>query len=241
MEGYIKLHRQITEWEWYHDANTFRVFIHLLLNANYADGMWKGIEIKRGQRFTSIASLSKELGLSQKAIRGAIEKLILTKNLASKGANNGTMITICNYDTYQSNYKTEGQTEGQSKGEQKQKKGRAEGQQTRIYKNNKEEEEIYNNDFDVYTFDEFWNDYDKKVGKDKSMIKFNRLSKDDKNKIKETIKDYVASTPDVKFRKNPETYLNNKSWNDEIVIHSNVVKKANKLDEIQNTQSSLNF
>lgn len=113
--------------------------------------------------------------------------------------------------------------------------------QVEVKEEEEEKEEIYNQHFDVYTFDEFWNDYDKKVGKDKSMIKFNRLSKEDKNKIKETVKDYVASTPDVKFRKNPETYLNNKSWNDEIVTHSNVVKKANKLDEIQNNQSSINF
>ena len=33
MSGWIKLHRKITEWEWYSDANTFRVFMHLLLTA----------------------------------------------------------------------------------------------------------------------------------------------------------------------------------------------------------------
>ena len=30
--------------------------------------------------------------------------------------------------------------------------------------------------------------------------------------------DYVNSTPDKKFRKDPTTYLNNKSFNDEIII-----------------------
>lgn len=94
---------------------------------------------------------------------------------------------------------------------------------------------------EIISFDSFWDIYDKKISKDKCLKKFNALSNNDKLKIKETIKDYVASTPDVKFRKNPETYLNNKSWNDEIVTHSNVVKKANKLDEIQNNQSSINF
>ena len=30
---------------------------------------------------------------------------------------------------------------------------------------------------------------------------------------------YVLSTPDVKFRKNPLTWLNGKCWNDEISIY----------------------
>lgn len=37
MKGWLKLHRQITEWEWYDDANTFRLLIHLLIMANSKD------------------------------------------------------------------------------------------------------------------------------------------------------------------------------------------------------------
>ncbi len=116
MEGYIKLYRQIMKWEWYDDANTFRLFIHLLLKANYEDAQWRGLTIKRGQLFTSIGHLSHELKISDKAVRIALDKLIKTKEVASKGASNGTMITICKYDSYQSNFNTEGQTEGQTRG-----------------------------------------------------------------------------------------------------------------------------
>lgn len=116
MEGYIKLYRQIMKWEWYDDANTFRLFIHLLLKANYEDAQWRGLTIKRGQLFTSIGRLSHELKISDKAVRIALDKLIKTKEVASKGASNGTMITICKYDSYQSNFNTEGQTEGQTRG-----------------------------------------------------------------------------------------------------------------------------
>lgn len=52
MSGWIKLHRKITEWEWYSDANTFRVFMHLLLTANYEDKRWRNIDVKRGQIIT---------------------------------------------------------------------------------------------------------------------------------------------------------------------------------------------
>ena len=117
MEGYIKLYRQVMKWEWYDDANTFRLFMHLLLKANYEDAQWRGLTIKRGQLFTSIGHLSHELKISDKAIRIALNKLINTKEVASKGANNGTMITICKYDSYQSGFNTEGQTEGQTRGE----------------------------------------------------------------------------------------------------------------------------
>ena len=117
MEGYIKLYRQVMKWEWYDDANTFRLFIHLLLKANYEDAQWRGLKIKRGQLFTSIGHLSHELKISNKAIRIALDKLIKTKEVASEGASNGTMITICKYDSYQSSFNAEGQTEGQTKGE----------------------------------------------------------------------------------------------------------------------------
>jgi hypothetical protein len=33
----------------------------------------------------------------------------------------------------------------------------------------------------------------------------------------EHVAKYKQAQPDKKFRKNPETYLNNKSWNDEII------------------------
>jgi len=116
MEGFIKLYRQVMKWEWYDDANTFRLFIHLLLKANYEDAQWRGLTIKRGQLFTSIGHLSHELKISNKAIRIALDKLIKTKEVASKGASNGTMITICKYDSYQSSFNAEGQTEWQTRG-----------------------------------------------------------------------------------------------------------------------------
>ena len=67
-------------------------------------------------------------------------------------------------------------------------------------------------------FERFWDMYGKKVGdKSKIQAKFLRLSKAVRLQIFRTLPAYIESTPDKKFRKNPETYLNNKSWNDEII------------------------
>ncbi len=116
MDGWIRLHRKMCLWEWYDDANVFRLFIHLLLNANHEDIIWRGVEIKRGQKFTSVKHLSEELKLSDKAIRIAISKLKKTKEIDVFGASNGTMITICKYETYQTVDDAEGQAEGQARG-----------------------------------------------------------------------------------------------------------------------------
>lgn len=67
------------------------------------------------------------------------------------------------------------------------------------------------------SFELFWNLYDKKINKIKCSNKWNRLTVDDKKNIMELLPDYIKSTPDKTFRKHPMTYLNNRSWEDEIV------------------------
>lgn len=69
-----------------------------------------------------------------------------------------------------------------------------------------------------YSFEDFWDDYDKKVGsKPKLLKKWSKLSKTTKLKIRDYIPLYKQAQPDKKYRKNPETFLNNESWNDEII------------------------
>lgn len=119
MIGWIKLHRSIISWEWYSDNNTKTVFIHLLLTANIENKVWRGIKIDRGQLFTSVHNLAKELHLSDKKIRIALNKLKRTNEVVISGANNGTMITVCNYETYQSFEKQDGKQEGKQNGKQR--------------------------------------------------------------------------------------------------------------------------
>ena len=65
-------------------------------------------------------------------------------------------------------------------------------------------------------FSEFWNIYNKKQDKISCESKFLKLPKKDIENILLVVKDYVISTPDVKYRKNPLTWLNRKCWEDEI-------------------------
>lgn len=67
-------------------------------------------------------------------------------------------------------------------------------------------------------FDWFWNDYDKKVGdKQKLKKKWNKLTDEERQNAMNYLELYKQSVPDKQFRKNPETFINNKSWNDEII------------------------
>lgn len=102
MEGFIKLHRKIVAWEWYQDANTRSVFIHLLLMANYEPKKWRGRLIERGQRITSLANLSSELGLTIRQTRTALKHLETTGEVTRQTTSEFTILTLCNYDSYQS-------------------------------------------------------------------------------------------------------------------------------------------
>ena len=71
---------------------------------------------------------------------------------------------------------------------------------------------------EFYPFDEFWNDYDKKVGSlEKIKLKWKVVSKSDREKIKLYLPLYKSSRPDKQYRKNADTFLNQKGWNDEII------------------------
>ena len=102
MVGFVMLHRDIIDWEWYQSQETTRVFIHLILRANYSDKKWQGITIKRGQLVTSNNHLSVELSLSVQQIRTAIKKLENSGYIKRKTTNKFTLITINNYEERQS-------------------------------------------------------------------------------------------------------------------------------------------
>jgi hypothetical protein len=66
------------------------------------------------------------------------------------------------------------------------------------------------------TFEDFWNTYGKKTGpKDRIKKKFDGMSQKARERIMRHVEVYVASTPDPQFRKNPETYLNQKEYENE--------------------------
>ena len=71
---------------------------------------------------------------------------------------------------------------------------------------------------DEYTFERAWNLYEKKVGcKSKLEKKWNSMSQKDRKAAIEDIPLYVLSQPDKKYRKNFQTFLNQRGWEDELI------------------------
>ena len=101
MNGYIKIDRGIMDWEWWDDDKVLKLWLTVLLLANWEDKKWHGKDIPRGSFWTSIGSLSEASGLSTQEVRTALCKLISTGELTSKATNHGRLITVVKYGVFQ--------------------------------------------------------------------------------------------------------------------------------------------
>lgn len=120
--GFIKLFRQILDWEWYDDLPTCRLFIHLLLKANYAERNWHGQTIERGSCITSYATLASETGLSQEQIKRALKNLTKTGEIKRIATNKNTVICVIKYADFQGfGFEYNEQTTSKEQAENKQK------------------------------------------------------------------------------------------------------------------------
>lgn len=90
-------------------------------------------------------------------------------------------------------------------------------------KNSKEEnskEENSKEENTIYSFEQFYSDYEKKVDKKKTELKYSKIKEADRELIKNHLPLYVESTPVKQFRKSPLVYLSGEHWNDEIIADS---------------------
>ena len=95
MKGWIKMFRQITDWELYKDINSKVLFLHLLLTAAYTDYTTSdGFVVHAGCCFISIRQLADETGLSIRQVRTALERLEATHSLTQQTTHRGTLIKV---------------------------------------------------------------------------------------------------------------------------------------------------
>ena len=99
--GFIALYRSLLSWGWHADPATGWLFVNLLLMANWEDGEWQGMIVKRGQLVTGRKALAAQTGLSERQIRTALEHLKSTNELTIKSTNKFSLITIVNYGKFQ--------------------------------------------------------------------------------------------------------------------------------------------
>ena len=101
-KGYIELHREIIDWEWFNDVYVLKLFIFLILEANHKEGKYMGIQIPRGSLLTSVAKISQKSGLSVTSVKNSLKKLLSTGEITETiKPNKYRIITINNYDKFQ--------------------------------------------------------------------------------------------------------------------------------------------
>ena len=98
---WVKLYRSLMESDIWHDEWLVKLFVWCLLKASFRESAFKGKAIERGQFVTGRLRASEELDVSPgKWLRG-IEKLVRAGCISTKSDNQFTVITVCNYESYQ--------------------------------------------------------------------------------------------------------------------------------------------
>ena len=84
MAGYIKLSREVGEWEYFKDPNSMLVLIYLMLHAKYEDSEFQGYPLHIDNVVYSIKGIASATGLSERQVRTALDKIKATGILTSK-------------------------------------------------------------------------------------------------------------------------------------------------------------
>ena len=101
LNGFIKIHRKILDWEWYSNANVKIVFLHLLLTATYNERSHNGIKLFPGQVIVSTRSLAQATGLSRQNVRTALSNLESSDDIKIVSNGGFSTVTINNWELYQ--------------------------------------------------------------------------------------------------------------------------------------------
>ncbi len=102
---WVKLNKDIVEWELFAKPECVQVFIWLLVNAAPEDGKFNGIELTKGTLYIRIKKLARDLNLTYQNMRTIFKNLAECEAInfvSHKGA--GTAIEIVNYNYYDEDF-----------------------------------------------------------------------------------------------------------------------------------------
>ncbi len=108
--GFITIHRKIEDSQVFNSPELLKVWMWCLLNASHKDH-WvrmktgKGhteVELKRGQLIFGRKTVAKKLKMKPTPLYDRVKKLQAMDNITLKSGTHWSIITVCNYDLYQS-------------------------------------------------------------------------------------------------------------------------------------------
>tara|TARA_R110000803_G_scaffold156365_1_gene220895 strand:- start:825 stop:1706 length:882 start_codon:yes stop_codon:yes gene_type:complete len=119
-DGFISIYRKFLSWEWFDDERSVKIFIYLLLKANWKRRRWRGQWIERGQFITSTVKLAAELNMNRTTVIRNLKRFQESGEIVIKADTQKSVITICKYDNYQIKNEEVEQREQQPKRQPKQ-------------------------------------------------------------------------------------------------------------------------
>ena len=99
--GWIKLYRSMLDWEWFDDEKSVKLFVYLLIKANFVEEKWRGQTVLPGQFITSTEKLAEGANLTTSEVRHRLNQFEKSGEITKQAANKFTKITLTNWSKFQ--------------------------------------------------------------------------------------------------------------------------------------------
>ena len=227
--GYIKLWRKILDSGMLQNHKLLTFWVWCLLKATHKQRKvivdFKEVELGPGQFIFGRKTAAAELSMSQQSVRTCLKTLKKMGNLSTQATNRYTVITICNWERYQSTENGANQPDSQPFNQQVTSKQPASNQQVTTNKNVKNEKNVKKRH--IVDFDAAWKLYPDKSGKPKAKEAYITARKEGATAVEiaeglERYKAYVAEKrkggfTDLKYQ-NGSTWFRQRGWESEYIL-----------------------
>lgn len=225
LSGWIKLHRALADHPIAGDPQAFSVWVHLLLMANHKETkrMMNGqiVVIAPGQLITSRRSISEKTGVQESKVERILKLLKTEQQIEQVGTAKFRVISIVNWDLYQSDEQVgEQQMNSRRTADEQQMNTPGECKELQNGKNQNQKTRSTPSAEHV-DFDQFWKLYPRKVGKQAALKAWNKLKPDmilfaeieRALEIGKRSPDWLKSAG--QYIPHPSVWLNGRRWEDE--------------------------
>jgi DNA-binding MarR family transcriptional regulator len=214
--GYVPVWRKLKDSTFYRDSEAVHLWLHILFEAQHSEKKewFKGKEVvlQEGQFTTGRKRLASETGISESKIQRLLKKFEKCHMIEQQTNSANRLISITNYKSHKA---SEQQVNSKRTASEQQVNN------VRTHSNNVKNENIEElKETTCFSFENFWNDYEKKGNRKTTEQRYSKIKEKDRELIKSKLSVYIKSTPDKQYRKNAEVWLNQECWNDEVVDKS---------------------
>ena len=219
--GYVRLHRDSIEHAVFEDEWLWKVFTWCMMKANFKDfNSVRGL-IPRGSFTTGRFQAAEELGANPSRVVRAFAKLESLGSITVKTNNRFSTITVCNYDTYNSDCGDERTTNEQQTDSQRTTNEHTSEQQTNTSIKRQERKKAKRQKQHTYTpdFQKFWEVFPplRKTSKPAAYEAWEAaINREQPEAIIAAAEEFAASwLANSEFCPGPAPWLNQDRWHDD--------------------------